>query len=77
LLLFTDGRTRESVEDLAANHPDVEVTVIDCERGALRLGHARRIARALQARYVHVDWIAEGSVAPESVSSSLFGAIAV
>jgi magnesium chelatase subunit D len=64
LLLFTDGRTRERVEDLAANHPGVAVTVIDCERGTVRLGRAQRIAEALQGRYVHIDWLADTSAAP-------------
>jgi magnesium chelatase subunit D len=70
LLLFTDGRTRERVDDLAALRRGVEVTVIDCERGAVRLGRARRVAAALEARYVHIDWIAEGVPARASAAGS-------
>jgi Mg-chelatase subunit ChlD len=59
--VFTDGRTRERVDDLAAYTSHVHLSLIDCERGILRLGRARRIAAALQADYVHIDRIAAGS----------------
>jgi magnesium chelatase subunit ChlD-like protein len=62
LFLFSDGRTRERVDDLAGHASDLRVLVIDCERGALRLGRARRIAAALKADYVHIDTIAAGSL---------------
>jgi Mg-chelatase subunit ChlD/MoxR-like ATPase len=55
LILFTDGRTRENLAGLASAHPDVDITVIDCERGPLRLQRARSIATTLTARYVHIE----------------------
>jgi magnesium chelatase subunit I len=56
--LFTDGRTREDLAGLASAHPRTQVTVIDCERGPVRLDRTRRLAESLDARYVHVDWLA-------------------
>jgi Mg-chelatase subunit ChlD len=67
-MLFTDGRTRERVDDLATRYPWVEITVIDCERGTVRLGRARRIAEALAAHYVHIDWIAGHAPASDARS---------
>jgi len=58
LLLLTDGRTREAVTDLRARCRSLEPCVVDCERGALRLGRARALATALGASYVHVDTLA-------------------
>jgi magnesium chelatase subunit ChlD-like protein len=55
LLLLTDGRTRESIEDLAITRPDLELFVVDCERGSVRLGRARAIAEAIGGTYLHVD----------------------
>jgi Mg-chelatase subunit ChlD len=60
LFLLTDGRTREKVDDLAAHSSAVRATVIDCERGPLRLGRARRIAATLKADYVHIAGIDAG-----------------
>jgi magnesium chelatase subunit D len=54
-ILFTDGRTRENLAGLASAHQDVDITVIDCERGPLRLQRARGIATTLAARYVHIE----------------------
>lgn len=63
-VLFTDGRSRDDVSGLAAAHPQVVSTLIDCERGPVRLGRARPIADRLAARYVHIDelWEAGGPV---------------
>jgi magnesium chelatase subunit D len=58
LLLLTDGRTREVVTDLRARCRSLEPCVVDCERGALRLGRARALATALAAGYVQVDALA-------------------
>jgi magnesium chelatase subunit D len=55
IVLLTDGRSREPVHDLAAEDPSIDVVVIDCERGALRLARAEQLARALKGRYLHVD----------------------
>jgi magnesium chelatase subunit D len=55
IVLLTDGRTREPVHDLSRDNPNIELVVIDCERGALRLGRAEPLARALDAHFVHVD----------------------
>jgi magnesium chelatase subunit D len=64
-VLFTDGRSRDDVSGLAAAHPQVESTLVDCERGPLRLGRSRPIADRLAARYVHIDELwAPGSGAP-------------
>jgi magnesium chelatase subunit D len=64
-VLFTDGRSRDDVSGLAAAHPQVESTLVDCERGPVRLGRSRPIADRLAARYVHIDELwAPGSAAP-------------
>jgi Mg-chelatase subunit ChlD len=55
LLLFTDGRTRESTSDLSPLRDAFDVSVIDCERTRVRLGRARTIAHELDARYAHID----------------------
>jgi magnesium chelatase subunit D len=55
LLVLTDGRTRESMADLAVSRPDLELFVIDCERAQVRLGRARTIATSIGATYLHVD----------------------
>lgn len=57
-VLLTDGRTRDDLTGLAARHPSVQTTLIDCERGSVRLSRARRIAEQLAARYFHVDDVA-------------------
>jgi Mg-chelatase subunit ChlD len=66
LFLFTDGRTRENLAGLANAHPQTQVTVIDCERGPVRLDRTRRLAEHLGARYVHVDWLALAQPSPPS-----------
>jgi magnesium chelatase subunit ChlD-like protein len=58
LLLLTDGRTREAVGDLRARCRSLQPCVLDCERGALRLGRARGLAAALDADYLHVETFA-------------------
>jgi magnesium chelatase subunit D len=55
LLVLTDGRSRETVADLRARCSALEPCVVDCERGALRLGRARGLAVALAAGYVQVE----------------------
>jgi magnesium chelatase subunit ChlD-like protein len=55
LVLLTDGRTRESFDDFALARHDLELLILDCERGPVRLGRARTIAMSLGARYAHVD----------------------
>jgi magnesium chelatase subunit D len=55
VLLLTDGRTRESVSDLRGSCVALGLRVVDCERGPLRLGHARQLATALGAEYSHLD----------------------
>jgi magnesium chelatase subunit ChlD-like protein len=55
LVLLTDGRTRESVSEPGLARPDLEIVMLDCERGPVRLQRARSIAAALGARYAHVD----------------------
>jgi magnesium chelatase subunit D len=59
LVLLTDGRTTEPLADLVSLGREVEATLIDCERGRLRLGLARGMARALGAAYLHVDALPE------------------
>jgi magnesium chelatase subunit D len=54
-LLFTDGRARDLVEDLAPAFRLIDVIVIDCERGPVRLGLSARLARGLCARLAHID----------------------
>jgi len=55
LFLFTDGRSREAVDDLAAACRSIDLVIIDCERGPLRLGRARRVASALAGLLAHID----------------------
>jgi magnesium chelatase subunit D len=55
LLVLSDGRTREAVADLRARCRPLEPCIVDCERGALRLGRARALAAALGADYLHAE----------------------
>jgi magnesium chelatase subunit D len=55
LIVLTDGRTREPVADLRARCRPLVPCIVDCERGALRLGRARGLAAALGADYLHVE----------------------
>ncbi len=56
VVLLTDGRSRESLADVgrAFVRGGVEVTIVDCERRAVRLGRCRDVARALGARVASV-----------------------
>jgi magnesium chelatase subunit ChlD-like protein len=54
LLLLTDGRTRENLDLLRQRAAELEVFVLDCETGPLRLGRARGLATALGGSYLHV-----------------------
>jgi magnesium chelatase subunit D len=58
LVLLTDGRTRERLDNLATTRPDLDLLVIDCERSAVRLGRAATLASTLHGRYLHVDSLA-------------------
>jgi magnesium chelatase subunit ChlD-like protein len=60
LLLLTDGRTREGVADLRFHFREIGLTLLDCERGPLRLQRAHSLAVALGARYAHIDAISCG-----------------
>lgn len=60
VILLTDGRTREHIEQVAATvlgrrAGNTEFLVIDCERGPIRLGRSAALATALRGRYWHVD----------------------
>jgi magnesium chelatase subunit D len=55
LFLLTDGRTQERVSDLQVAMRKLDVVVLDCERGNLRLGRAQGLAQQLSGRYLHVD----------------------
>jgi magnesium chelatase subunit ChlD-like protein len=55
LLLLSDGRTPETVSDLRAACSALEPSLIDCERGTVRLGRARALAEQLGASHVNVD----------------------
>jgi magnesium chelatase subunit ChlD-like protein len=59
LLLLTDGRTPESVSDLRAGCSALDPSVIDCERGSVRLGRARVLAEQLGAGHVNVEELVE------------------
>jgi magnesium chelatase subunit D len=54
VVLLTDGRTRESLATVRPV-PGVEVVLIDCERGPVRLSRVPALAAALGARHLHVD----------------------
>ena len=49
LVLLTDGRCRQPPPELP---PELDTQVVDLEQGAVRLGRARTLARALSARYL-------------------------
>lgn len=68
VVLLTDGRTREPLPTLRLAHAraqngrasaphqaQLELLVIDCERGPVRLGRAAAIASAVGGRYLHID----------------------
>jgi magnesium chelatase subunit ChlD-like protein len=55
IVLLTDGRTREPLSELATRDQSIELVLIDCERGALRLGRCASLAHTLGARLLHVD----------------------
>jgi Mg-chelatase subunit ChlI/Mg-chelatase subunit ChlD len=55
LVLLTDGRTRDRLDDLVNAKPNPQLLVIDCERSRLRLARAAALAAALGGRYVHVN----------------------
>jgi magnesium chelatase subunit ChlD-like protein len=54
LVLFTDARSRDDLGGLVHAAP-LLMTLVDCERAALRLGRARGLAWQLRAQYVHID----------------------
>jgi len=53
LVLLTDGRTRELTTNLCRGDGH-ELIVVDCERGPVLLGGARKIASALGGSYVRI-----------------------
>ncbi|MEY2930802.1 MAG: hypothetical protein RL033_1551 [Pseudomonadota bacterium] len=55
VLLLTDGRTRETVADLRGSYRALQLRVVDCERGPVRLGRAQQLAAALGAECSHID----------------------
>jgi len=55
IVLLTDGRTREPLHDVHKRDDGIELVVIDCERGPLRLARCAPLAHTLGARLVHVD----------------------
>jgi magnesium chelatase subunit ChlD-like protein len=57
ILLLTDGRSRDPVADLMVGHPEIELWVVDCERGPVRLGFAAPLAAALCASYHALDQV--------------------
>lgn len=57
LVLVTDGRHRDAIEDAAAEvrASGAHALVVDTETGQVRLGRARDLARTLDAEYVTLD----------------------
>ena len=55
IVLLTDGRSREPLSGLLTGRPDIALTVVDCELGRVRLGHAPALAAALGGSAIHVD----------------------
>lgn len=55
LWLLSDGRAREPLADLSQRVRQLDLSVIDCERGPVRLVRARELAAALGAEYRHID----------------------
>lgn len=51
LYLFTDGRTRESIDNLII---DCDVMLIDTENTAVKLGLGKELATSLNAQYIHL-----------------------
>lgn len=52
LVLFTDGRSRDPVDDLAV---PCRTLVIDTEGGPLRLGRCQQLARGMNGEYLSLD----------------------
>jgi Mg-chelatase subunit ChlI/Mg-chelatase subunit ChlD len=53
IIVLTDGRTRERVDGFRFD--DIELLVIDCERGPVRLGRATQLADRLGGTCLHLD----------------------
>ena len=70
LVLFTDGRSRDPIDDLASElrRQRVETWVIDCERGFVRLGLCTRLVEVLGATALTLDALAAS--APRSTPDS-------
>lgn len=62
LFVLTDGRARAPLS--AALAETTSSTVIDCERGRVRLGRARVLASTLNAELLHVDALTPTRAAP-------------
>lgn len=52
LFIFTDGRSRESIQNI---HLNCEVVVIDTENGDVKLGMSQQLAQCLNGNYVHLQ----------------------
>ena len=52
LFIFTDARSRDSLDNIELN---AEITVIDTEQTAVKIGKARRLAAIFNANYRHID----------------------
>jgi magnesium chelatase subunit D len=57
ILLLTDGRSRDSLSELAGAREHVELWVVDCERGPIQLGLASSLAAAIGASYYTLDQV--------------------
>ena len=55
LYLFTDGRSRENVDDLIM---PCKTVIIDTEHNAIPLGKCKQMATRLNATYIHIKDIA-------------------
>ncbi len=58
LYLLTDGRCQDNLAGLTL---DADVTIIDTEQQAIRLGRCHQIATILQGRYLHIEALPEQS----------------
>jgi len=75
LVLVTDGRATAGQHAVARSRAaadlvrraEVSSVVLDCETGRLRLGLARTLSQHLGARYLQIEELAAGEVAPDTI----------
>jgi len=59
LYVFTDGRSRESVDDVTL---PCKTVIIDTEKNTIALGKCKQLAARLHAEYIHMNDITHGHI---------------